>query len=125
MLISQSSAHVIDNTGGALVNCIMIVGDRRFGSLGDRLVVSLRKETKNRISEQKKVSVGKVYRALIVQTKKERRRKDGSTLKFNQNAVILLNKQHQPIGTRIKGAVPRELQDSPFLKTISLGANVV
>lgn len=125
MLIMNSKLHVIDNTGGASANCITVLNNKKAGSLGDEIVVSLRKMIRSKQNIQRKVSVGKVYRAVIVQTKKERLRYDGTTVKFNQNAVVLLNKQGQPLGTRIKGVVPNELRKSSFLKTLSLGANTI
>ena len=125
MLIMNSQAKVIDNTGGISVNCITVLNNKKFGSLGDKIVVSLRKISRSKNGVQRRVSVGKVYRAVIVQTKKERQRRDGSTLKFSQNSVVLLNRQDQPIGTRIKGTIPNELRKSSYLKTLSLGANTI
>nr|YP_010952456.1 ribosomal protein L14 [Ancyromonas sigmoides]WMQ52560.1 ribosomal protein L14 [Ancyromonas sigmoides] len=125
MLQMNSQVAIVDNSGGLVGNCISILGGKRFGTIGDRIVISLRKVAKGKHSNQRKITVGKVYRALIVQTVKGRQRNDGSTLQFSQNGVILLNAQDHPIGTRIKSPVPRELKTSPYLKALSLGSNII
>lgn len=121
----NSSVQIIDNSGGLVGNCITVLGNKRFGTLGDRVVVSLRKMGRLSKRINKKVTVGKVYKALIVQTKKERRRYEGSTIQFSQNAIVLLNKQNQPIGSRLKQPIPQELRNSAYLKTLSLGTNLI
>lgn len=125
MLQMNSQVTIVDNSGGLLGNCITVLGGKRFGTIGDKVIVSLRKVAKGKHSGQRKIAVGKVYKALIVQTKKERRRKDGSVIKFPHNGVILLNAQDHPIGTRIKSPIPRELKSSACLKAISLGSNLI
>ena len=125
MLQMNSEVAIIDNSGGLIGNCITVLGGKRFGTIGDKITISLRKIAKGKHSNQRKISVGKVYRALIVQTRKERRRRDGTVIKFPRNGVILLNAQDHPIGTRIKSSIPRELKHSSHLKALSLGSNLI
>jgi large subunit ribosomal protein L14 len=127
MIQTLSNLKIIDNSGGRLGHCIKVLKNQRWSSLGDVVVVSLRKL--NKISKKKtiskKVSLGKVYRLLILQTKKEVERFDGSSVKFSHNAGILLSRQQQPIGSRIKGSFPNELREIDCLKTMSLGPNMI
>ncbi len=125
MIQVQTTLKVFDNSGGKEAHCIRVLGSRKIGSLGNLAVVSLRKITKMHKRQNKKVSVGKVYRFLIVQTKKERQRFDGSYIQFSMNGGILLNNQNQPIGSRIKCTVPIELRELSYLKAISLGSYLV
>jgi large subunit ribosomal protein L14 len=90
------------------------------GGIGDIIIVSVQQAL-----PKTKVNKGDVYRALVVRTKKEIRRKDGSTVKFDTNAAVLLNKQNEPIGTRVFGPVPRELRSKGFMKILSLAPEVL
>lgn len=125
MIQIQSNLKIIDNSGAKEVHCIKVLGGRKLGSIGNLIVVSLRSITRSHKNLAKKVTVGKVYRCLIIQTKKEKARYDGSFLKFAFNGGVLLNMQNQPIGTRIKGTVPIELRDMGLLKTVSLGSHLI
>lgn len=128
MLQTLSNIKVIDNSGGKEGHCIRILRGKKSASIGDTIVVSLRKITKlpkKAGLKVRKVSLGKIYRMFVLQTKKEVIRSNGSYIKFTNNAGILLNKQNQPIGNRIKGLFPLELRDSTYLKTMSLGPNLI
>lgn len=128
MLQTLSNIKIIDNSGGREGHCIKVLKNKKFASIGDIIVVSLRKITKlskKASFKNKKVSLGKVYRVFILQTKKEIQRFNGSYVKFLNNSGILLNKQNHPIGTRIKGSFPLELRNSSYLKIMSLGPNLI
>lgn len=125
MIITQTAVKILDNSGGKLAHCIKFLNGRKVGSIGHIGVVSLRKITKIHKKQQKKVTVGKVYRILIIQTVKERRRFDGTILKFSNNGGVLLTNQNQPIGTRIKAGLPIELKEHLSLKTISIGSFLI
>lgn len=125
MVQVQTALKVLDNSGGKDAHCIRVLGSRKVGSIGNIAVVSLRKITKAHKRQNKKVAVGKVYRFLILQVRKEKQRFDGSFIKFGMNGGILLNNQNQPIGSRIKCTVPVELRELASLKAISLGSYLV
>lgn len=122
MIQMQSVLDVADNSGARKVMCIKVLGGskRRYASIGDIIKVSVKEAI-----PRGKVKKGEVYNAVILRTAKEIRRPDGSVIKFDGNAVALLNAQEQPIGTRIFGPVTRELRSEKFMKIISLAAEVL
>ena len=122
MIQMQSNLDVADNSGAKRVRCIKVLGGskRRFAGVGDVIVVSI-KEAQPR----GKVKKGDVHRAVIVRTAKDIHRPDGSTIRFDTNAAVLVNKNEEPIGTRIFGPVCRELRAKNFMKIISLAPEVL
>ncbi|MGC6536825.1 MAG: 50S ribosomal protein L14 [Candidatus Puniceispirillaceae bacterium] len=122
MIQMQSNLEVADNSGARRVQCIKVLGGsgRMIAGVGDVIVVSVKEAI-----PRGKVKKGDVYRAVIVRTAKEVRRKDGSAIRFDKNAAVLLNKQNEPIGTRIFGPVTRELRSRNFMKIISLAPEVL
>lgn len=113
---------VADNSGAKQVRCVKVIGGshRKVASVGDVIVVSIRDAI-----PRGKVKKGDVYRAVVVRVSKEYRRADGSHIKFGDNAVVLIDKQGEPIGTRVFGPVPRELRARNFMKIISLAPEVL
>ena len=122
MIQNESSLIVADNSGAKEVLCLHVLGGthRRYASLGDKIVVTVKSAIPT--SQIKK---GTVSKAVIVRTKKEVRRKDGSYIRFEDNAAVLLNPQDEPRGTRIFGPVARELREKQFMKIISLAPEVL
>lgn len=122
MIQMQTHLIVADNSGARQVQCIKVLGGskRMSASIGDVIVVSI----KDAIPKGK-VKKGDVMKAVIVRTAKELCRKDGSSIRFDHNAAVLLNAQKEPIGTRIFGPVPRELRAKNFMKIISLAPEVL
>jgi large subunit ribosomal protein L14 len=122
MIQNYTKLDVADNTGARKVQCIKVLGGskRRYGSVGDIIVVSV----KNAIPGGT-VKSGQVSKAVIVRTNKEIARNDGSYLRFDDNAVVLINDLHEPIGTRIFGPVARELREKEFMKIVSLAPEVL
>ena len=122
MIQMQSNLDVADNSGAQRVQCIKVLGGskRRFAGVGDVIVVSI-KEAQPR----GKVKKGDVHRAVIVRTAKDLHRPDGSTIRFDTNAAVLVNKNEEPIGTRIFGPVVRELRAKNYMKIISLAPEVL
>ncbi len=122
MIQRMTRLRVADNTGAREVMCIGILGEsaKKFATVGDRIVVSVKKTIPGSSMEK-----GKVVRAVIVRTRKEVRRKDGSYVRFDDNAVVLLNQADEPIGTRVFGPVARELRDKGFTRVVSLAPEVV
>jgi large subunit ribosomal protein L14 len=122
MIQMQSVLDVADNSGARRVMCIKVLGGskRRYAGIGDVIVVSVQEAI-----PRGKVKKGEVLKALIVRTCKGVRRSDGSVIRFDNNAVVLLNNQLQPIGTRIFGPVTRELRGEQFMKIISLALEVL
>lgn len=122
MIQMQTVLDVADNSGAKKVFCVKVLGGsrRRYASLGDVIVVSIREAL-----PASKVKKGDVHRAVIVRTRKEVRRPDGSYIRFDTNAAVLINPQGEPIGTRIFGPVARELRGKNFMKIISLAPEVV
>jgi len=122
MIQMQSILDVADNSGAKKVMCIKVLGGSHhmIADLGEVIVVSIKEAL-----PKGKVKKGDVCRALIVRTKKGVRRQDGSTIKFDSNAVVLLNKQGEPIGTRVFGPVTRELRAKKFVKIMSLAEEVL
>lgn len=122
MVQQESRLAVADNSGAKEVLCIKVLGGtkRKYASIGDKIVVSV----KSAISSSN-VKKGTVSKAVVVRTKKEIRRPDGSYIRFGENAAVLLNNQDEPRGTRIFGPVARELRDKQFMKIVSLAPEVL
>jgi len=122
MIQMQTTLDVADNSGARKVQCIKVLGGskRRFASVGDVIVVSVKEAI-----PRGRVKKGAVHRAVIVRTAKEIARADGSTIKFDTNAAVLINKSKEPIGTRIFGPVVRELRAAKFMKIVSLAPEVI
>lgn len=122
MIQEETNLVVADNSGAKKVRCIRVLGghDRRYAGVGDLIVVSVKSAIPGA-----GVKKGEVSRAVIVRTKKETRRRDGSFIRFDENAAVLLNPQGEPRGTRIFGPVARELRDKNFMKIISLAPEVL
>ena len=122
MIQTQSYLEVADNSGARRVMCIKVLGGskRRYARVGDLIKVTVKEAI-----PRGKVKKGDVHRAVIVRTAKEIRRADGSAIRFDRNAAVLLNKQDEPIGTRIFGPVTRELRSRKFMKIISLAPEVL
>lgn len=122
MIQMQSNLEVADNSGARRVQCIKVLGGskRRFAAIGDVIVVSVKEAI-----PRGRVKKGAVHRAVIVRTAKELRRNDGTAIRFDRNAAVLINKQNDPIGTRIFGPVTRELRSKSFMKIISLAPEVL
>jgi len=122
MIQVESRLEVADNSGAREVLCIKVLGGtrRRFASIGDIIVVSIKDAI-----PRGKVKKGEVHRAVIVRTRKEISRPDGSAIRFDKNAAVLINKQNEPIGTRIFGPVTRELRGKQFMKIVSLAPEVL
>jgi large subunit ribosomal protein L14 len=122
MVQMQTVLDVADNSGAKKVMCIKVLGGskRKYASIGDIIVVSIREAI-----PQAKVKKGDVAKAVIVRTKKEIRRADGSYIRFDGNSAVLINKDNEPIGTRIFGPVARELRAKKFMKIISLAPEVL
>src|SRR5688572_31132410 len=122
MIQMQSNLDVADNSGAKRVMCIKVLGGskRRFAAIGDIIVVSVKDAI-----PRGRVKKGDVHRAVIVRTAKELRRQDGTSIRFDRNAAVLINKQGEPIGTRIFGPVTRELRSKKFMKIVSLAPEVL
>lgn len=122
MVQEETNLVVADNSGAKKIRCIRVLGgsDRRYASLGDLIVVSVKAA-----DPKGAVKKGEVSRAVIVRTKKEVRRKDGTYIRFDENAAVLLNNQNEPRGTRIFGPVARELREKQFMKIVSLAPEVL
>ena len=122
MIQEETNLVVADNSGAKKVRCIRVLGGsgRQYASLGDLVVVAVKAAIPNGT-----VKKGEVSRAVIVRTKKEVRRKDGSYIRFDENAAVLINNQNEPKGTRIFGPVARELRDKQFMKIVSLAPEVL
>ena len=122
MIQMQTNLDVADNSGARRVQCIKVLGGskRRTATVGDVIVVSIKEAI-----PRGKVKKGDVHQAVIVRTAKEIRRADGTSIRFDRNAAVLINKQGEPIGTRIFGPVTRELRNAQFMKIISLAPEVL
>ena len=122
MIRPQSILNVADNTGGKKIMCIRILGgsNRKYAGIGDVIVASVKEATPGGV-----VKKGDVVRAVIVRTAKGLSRPDGSYIKFDENAAVIINEQNNPRGTRIFGPVARELRDKDFMKIISLAPEVL
>ena len=122
MIQMQSNLDVADNSGARRVQCIKVLGGskRKVAGVGDVIVVSVKEAI-----PRGRVKKGEVLKAVIVRTAKEIRRVDGSAIRFDRNAAVLINNQNEPIGTRIFGPVTRELRAKRFMKIISLAPEVL
>jgi len=122
MIQMQSALSVADNSGAKRIQCIKVLGGskRRYAGIGDVIKISVKEALPN-----SRVKKGEVFNAVIVRTKKGVRRRDGSLIRFDSNAAVLLNAQLQPIGTRIFGPVTRELRGDKFMKIVSLAPEVI
>jgi large subunit ribosomal protein L14 len=122
MIQTQSNLDVADNSGARRVMCIKVLGGskRRYASIGDVIVCCVKES-----SPQSKVKKGEVVRCVVVRTAKEIARPDGSYIRFDSNGAVLINKDNEPIGTRIFGPVARELRGKKFMKIVSLAPEVL
>ena len=122
MIQMQSNLEVADNSGAKRVQCIKVLGGakRKYASVGDVIVVTIKEAI-----PRGKVKKGEVRRAVIVRTAKQIQRQDGSAIKFDTNAAVLLSNSGEPIGTRIFGPVVRELRSKKFMKIVSLAPEVL
>jgi len=122
MIQTETVLQVADNSGARRVKCIKVLGGskRRYASVGDVIVVAVKEAMPNG-----KVKKGEVQRAVVVRTAKEFRRADGSSIRFDENAAVLLSKQNEPLGTRIFGPVTRELRSKGYMKIVSLAPEVL
>ena len=122
MIQQESVLEVADNSGARKVLCIRVLGGtrRRYASIGDIIVVSVKDAIPNG-----RVKMGEVRKAVVVRTAKGVGRPDGSYIKFDDNAAVLIDNQREPVGTRIFGPVARELRDKKFMKIISLAPEVI
>ena len=122
MVQQETRLKVADNTGAKEVLCIRVLGGtkRRYARVGDEIVVTVKKAIPGGV-----VKKGEVTRAVVVRTKKESRRKDGSYIRFDDNAAVLIDKQKEPIGTRVFGPVARELREKQYMKILSLAPEVI
>ena len=122
MIQQETKLNVADNTGAKKVLCIKVLGGsrKRYAKVGDIIVISIKKAIPN--AGLKK---GEVHRAVVVRTNKETKRKDGSYIRFDDNAVVIINDQKEPRGTRVFGPVARELREKKFMKILSLAPEVI
>ncbi len=122
MIQTESRLEVADNTGARVVMCIKVLGGskRRYARIGDIIKVTVKEAT-----PRGRVKKGEIYNAVVVRTAKGVRRQDGSLIKFDGNAAVLLNNKLEPIGTRIFGPVTRELRSERFMKIVSLAPEVL
>ena len=121
MIQTESRLRVADNSGAKEVLCIRVLGGskRRYASIGDKIVVSVKDASPGGVKK------GSVSKAVIVRVRKEIRRKDGSYIRFDDNACVLLNNSDEPRGTRIFGPVARELRDKDYMRIVSLAPEVL
>ncbi|MFT5832412.1 MAG: large subunit ribosomal protein L14 [Cognaticolwellia sp.] len=121
MIQQESRLKVADNSGAKEVLCIRVLGGsgRRYASIGDQIVVTVKSTSPGGVKK------GTVTKAVVVRTKKEIRRKDGSYIRFDDNAAVLLNPSDEPRGTRIFGPVARELRERDYMKIVSLAPEVL
>lgn len=122
MIQQETRLNVADNSGAKEVLCIRVLGGtgKRYASVGDKIVVTVKSALTS-----SNIKKGTISKAVVVRTKKEVRRKDGSYIRFEDNAVVLINAQNEPRGTRIFGPVARELREKQFMKIISLAPEVL
>lgn len=122
MIQMQSRLDVADNSGAKKVQCIKVLGGskRRYASIGDVIIVSVKEALPN-----SKVKKGDVRRAVVVRTRKEVSRNDGTYIRFDDNAAVLINPQNEPVGTRIFGPVARELRAKSYMRIVSLAPEVL
>lgn len=121
MIQQETRLRVADNSGAKEVLCVRVLGGskRRYASIGDQIIVSVKEATPGGVKK------GTVSKAVVVRTKKEIRRRDGSYIRFDDNAVVLLTAQDEPRGTRIFGPVARELRERDYMRIVSLAPEVL
>ncbi len=124
MIKMRTMLEVADNSGAKRIQCITPLGGsgKRYASVGDIITASV-KVSMPHCNEQ--VKAGKVVRAVVVRTAKEIRRKDGTYIRFDKNSAVIINKQNEPVGTRVFGPVARELREKKFMKIVSLAPEVL
>ena len=122
MIQAESNLQVADNSGARRVQCIKVLGGskRKYASVGDVIVVTVKEAI-----PRGRVKKGEVLHAVVVRTAKDIQRQDGSAIRFDSNAAVLINKQGEPIGTRIFGPVTRELRSKQYMKIVSLAPEVL
>jgi large subunit ribosomal protein L14 len=122
MIQQETELDVADNTGAKVVKCFKVLGGthRRYASVGDVIIGSVKKSIPTAA-----IKKGQVVRAVVVRTRKDIRRRDGIRVRFDRNALVIIDKDGNPVGTRIFGAVARELRTKNFMKIISLASEVV
>jgi large subunit ribosomal protein L14 len=122
MIQNETKLDIADNSGAKKVQCIKVLGGskRKYAAVGDVIVVSVKEAI-----PRGRVKKGDIHKAVIVRTSKEIRRVDGSAIRFDKNAAVLINNQFEPIGTRIFGPVTRELRAKNFMKIVSLAPEVL
>ena len=122
MIQQETKLKVADNTGAKDILCIKVLGGSRkkYARVGDRIIVTVKKAIPGGV-----VKKGEVSTAVVVRAKKEIRRKDGTYIRFDENAAVLINNQQEPKGTRVFGPVARELRDKKFMKILSLAPEVI
>ncbi|KAJ8331566.1 54S ribosomal protein L38, mitochondrial [Batrachochytrium dendrobatidis] len=132
MIQMKTFLKVIDNSGALVVECINVMGRRRIASVGDEIVCSVKKakpiladSSTTAASIVQKLKKGDVVRALVVRQRKEVRRLDGSYIKFDDNAVVMLNKQGQPLGNRVMGIIARECRQKRWAKIVAMAPKVI
>lgn len=122
MIMMETILRIADNSGARMAKCVKVLGGsrRRYAGIGDIIVVSVQDALPGST-----ISKGSVVKAVVVRTKKEIKRKDGSYIKFDENAAVLINDQKEPRGTRIFGPVARELREKRYMKIVSLAPEVL
>ncbi len=122
MIQEETNLTVADNSGAKKIRCIRVLGGhgKRYASVGDLIVITVKSAIPNA-----PVKKGKVYKAVVVRTKKEVRRRDGSFIRFDDNAAVILNEKGEPRGTRIFGPVARELREKNYMRIVSLAPEVL
>ena len=122
MIQQETRLRVADNTGAKEILCFKVLGGskRKYASIGDQIVITVKKALPGGM-----VKKGEVHRAVVVRTKKEVNRRDGSRIRFDENAAVLLNSAGEPRGTRIFGPVARELRESGFMRIVSMAPEVL
>ncbi len=122
MIQQETILKVADNTGAKKLTCIRVIGGsgRKIASIGDLIIVAIKQAAPNGL-----VKKGEVSKAIVVRTNKEIRRQDGSYIRFDENAAVLVNDNMEPLGTRIFGPVARELRDKEYMKIVSMAPEVL
>ena len=122
MIQVQTELNVADNTGAKIVECIKVLGGsrKRYAKVGDLIVITVKKTIPN-----SNIKKGEVCKAVVVRTNKEYKRKDGSYIRFDDNAVVIIDNQEEPAGTRVFGPIARELREKKFMKILSLAPEVI
>lgn len=126
MIQQQTILKVSDNSGAKTVRCIRVLGGfrKKYAKLGDNIIVSVQ-QLRNKSKNTSKVKKGEVYKALIIRTKVPYKKKDGSQMWFGENSVVLINKQENPVSTRIIGPLPKLLKKKKFQKFISMSSGLI